>query len=393
MRRRDLPDGLRGGASLVAESLNYGTLNVITRIIAPAILALLAAFSVACYGESTPQIVQVVVTATPEPKSEPAQSTPTARTMLTGETATTGPSPTRRASASSTATPEPTPTPTVRSTPTRPRTSDNDICYRSPEVQRQILDYLRVSLCQSVTEAELFRIDGEMEIGAKAVAPGDFNGLVNLLHLRIGVPAPIPPGTFHGLDNLETLNLNLYNLGPGTLDGLSRLKQLSIVVRPERELSEDEPENPRLTSDLLEGLPSLEALSIAQYESRTLSPKLLQSLPNLEFFHISFLPPEMNTDVGFSIPAGLFSNNPLLKYVKIQHEWGSSERFTVPRNAFAHLEHLQELRLPCCSASEDGSDHKVVINSKSPLFQAALNGGQHPDGIETGSSYVKILPP
>ena len=375
---------------------------MITRTLAPALLALLALFAVACFTESSPQIVEVVVTATPESDPSPTTAatqssllapTPTASIATVAPSNTPTPKPTTALEPS--ATPLTTPTPMVRPTPTRPQTSDNDICYRSPEVQRQILQYLKVSLCQAVTEAELFRIDDEMGIEAREIGPGDFQGLVNLRNLEVEVPARIPAGTFRGLDNLETLHVNLHNMEPGTLEGLSGLKRLVINIKSERELSEEELENPRLASDLLEGLLSLEALAISEYGSRTLDSQLLQNLPTLESFSISFLLPETDTDTRFSIPAGLFGDNPLLKYIGIGKEyyWDDSARFTVPRNVFAHLEHLQELRLPCCSASEDGNDHKVVINSKSPLFQAALNDGRHPDGLDTGSSYVKILPP
>ena len=74
----------------------------------------------------------------------------------------------------------PTPAPTVAPTPTPAPTRpafDTGICYRTPEMQRWIIQKLQIPSCRLITEPELYRI----EEGLNGIfKPGDLSGLANV---------------------------------------------------------------------------------------------------------------------------------------------------------------------------------------------------------------------
>ena len=82
-----------------------------------------------------------------------------------------------------TATVAPTPTayPTPTPAPTRPA-GDTGICYRTPEVQRWIIQRLQIHSCRLITEPELYRITDGMSGRFK---PGDLAGLANVPKVAI----------------------------------------------------------------------------------------------------------------------------------------------------------------------------------------------------------------
>lgn len=64
---------------------------------------------------------------------------------------------------------------------------EENICSRSPAVQRAILDALGLSLCRAATHDELFRIESLDLDSARSIKEGDFRGLVNLSYLGMNI--------------------------------------------------------------------------------------------------------------------------------------------------------------------------------------------------------------
>ena len=76
--------------------------------------------------------------------------------------------------------------------PTEPPAQDieENICDRSPAVQRAILDALGLSLCSFATDDELFRIERLDVDSVRSIKGGDFSGLVNLSYLEMDIYDP-----------------------------------------------------------------------------------------------------------------------------------------------------------------------------------------------------------
>ena len=64
---------------------------------------------------------------------------------------------------------------------------EENICGRSPAVQRAILDALGLSLCRAATHDELFRIERLNLDSVRSIREGDFSGLVNLSRLEMDI--------------------------------------------------------------------------------------------------------------------------------------------------------------------------------------------------------------
>ena len=115
--------------------------------------------------------------------------------------------------------------------------------------------------------------------GHHTLVAEDFAGLVNLESLDIHFPEGqgLSPGVFQRLTGLKKLSLsNMDSLDPGVLDGLGSLQQL-IIVMGENDYQADEV--PILTGDFLEGLYSLQRLSVSG--TYAIEPGALDALPVL----------------------------------------------------------------------------------------------------------------
>ena len=139
------------------------------------------------------QDVNSLATGTPEPT--PSETASQAMRQPAATPTRTRPAPTR------TPTGTPRPMATAVTTPVPPPTAAGPgICGRSPTIQNKLLDVLKISSCQVITEPELFRITERMTIRFETPPqPGDFAGLVNLQELSIEVMegATLPAGVFH----------------------------------------------------------------------------------------------------------------------------------------------------------------------------------------------------
>ena len=119
--------------------------------------------------------------------------------------------------------------------PSRP--TDN-ICSRSPAVQKNLLRKLSVPICSIVTGEDLFRIE-EIDFRGDLWA-GDLDNLVNLKELKVEIlERSLPENVFADLVNLETLYIDIetYNDEPWSLDGMltgnAKLRVLRIETSSE----------------------------------------------------------------------------------------------------------------------------------------------------------------
>ena len=192
------------------------------------------------------------------------------------------PTPTRRPSTTPTPSKLPTPTPRPTATPTP---STDDICYRTPEVQKVILRELDLRACQVVTPGELFRIQelssrGDETIRAAAFKPGDFADLPNLKRLHLQAGEMPEPGVFDGLTGLESLRFFLgvagsesewFMLPESMFASLPQLQVLEIGTSYQNRYL-------RFQSNTLEGLTNLTTLSV---DATGYPPNALDSLSSL----------------------------------------------------------------------------------------------------------------
>ena len=299
-----------------------------------------------------------------------------------------------------------------------PTPSGPGICGRSPEVQKAILESLKVSLCRAVTEAEMFRITEAPSLSMETTKAGDFVGLVNIKELSIGAKN-VEPRAFTGLESLKKLHLYIGDEGSiatDTFQGLQRLEEMTLTVAPNgsietgafQGLSNLETLQVSLgeTPDF-DGMPNLKHINIQWYETGIVSSTPFGNLPNLESAEISIgfrdddepkgkefqIPGNMfenNTKVKkiqLSISApdrmlvkateGLFSNNPLLEEILIR-----SEQFLLPRDTFRHLKNLKQLNLQAYWTEDGWKKNKLALHESSPLYSVITIGGRQPSGYD-----------
>ena len=191
----------------------------------------------------------------------------------------------------------------------RPAGTKNNICWRTPEVQEQIIQDLSIPSCQVINESELFRIRN-LRLETPSVKPGDFDHMPNLQGLIIHKLRELPPEeTFTGLPSLQQLVIKInpdgwqkdeksdsLTITPGTFTGLegnplSDLEQIKYIrLEGLKEIS----------STHLAGLNQLKHISIAAPQNRDQAPPviprdLISQLPDLEQLEIQ----------GFEWPASL----------------------------------------------------------------------------------------
>ena len=202
-------------------------------------------------------------------------------------------------------TPTPVPENNVRSRDgVEDEQSWENICYRHLGVQRMLMDKFSVNLCSVVNAGELYQVT-ELSLrkdvlrkngGHHTLVAEDFVGLVNLEILDIQLPEGqgLSPGVFERLKGLKKLSVSdMDSLDPGVLDGLGSLQQL-IIVMGENDYQADEV--PILTGDFLEGLDSLQRLSVNGIY--TSEPGALDALPVLR---------DLSLDANM-VPNGMLAN-------------------------------------------------------------------------------------
>ena len=319
-------------------------------------------------------------------------------------------------------TPLPTSTPELAVIPTP---SGPGICGRSPEVQRVILEDLKINLCRAVTEGELFRI---MTLGVdmNTASAGDFQGLVNVGELWISAKN-VESGTFAGMKSLKELQLTIKDDGSiatGAFQGLQRLSEMKLGVATngsietgafqglsnmetlQISLNETPSDEDTFSTPDFDGMPNLKHITTRWFEMKTVASTPFGGLTNLESAEITIgfiddepegkefkIPGNMfennpnlkkiqfgiwaSGEVKINIPEELFSNNPLLEEIKID-----SRRAKLPRNIFKHLEELKQLDLRAYRFAGESQRHKLALHESSPLYIVITLGDKYTEGFE-----------
>ena len=217
---------------------------------------------------------------------------------------------------------------------------------------------------------------------------GVFGDLTSLTRLDLGVNAlsSLPSGTFSKLTSLTRLDLaanNFTRLPSGTFDGLSSLIWLEM---------NDNQSLRSLSSDVFDGLTSLESLNMARCASLSLPSGVFDEVTSLESLYL-------NSCILSSLPSGVFAN--LSSLTKL---WLSSNLLrTVPADIFKGLTSLSTLDLSNNSATipvevslrgvGDG-EFKAVVRTGAPfdivlpliVTDGTIDGGATTTTVLTGKS-------
>lgn len=300
------------------------------------------------------------------------------------------------------------------------------ICGRSPEVQRTILENLKINLCQVATEGELFRIT-TLGVDMNTARAGDFQGLVNVKELWASAKN-VEPGAFTGLESLKKLQLTIKDdglIGTGAFQGLQRLEEMGLevatngLIEPgafkglsnletlQVSLKETSSDEDTFSTPDFDGMPNLKHITIGWFETKTVASTPFGSLPNLESAEISIGFRDYDEPDGkeFQIPGNMFENNPNLKNIQLS-TWASdkmlikapeelfsnnplleeiqirSEQVLLPRDTFKHLENLKQLNLQEYWTDDGWQKNRLALHESSPLYSVITLGGRNPDGFE-----------
>ena len=171
-----------------------------------------------------------------------------------------------------------------------------DICSRTPQVQKQILEqvrlatrFLRIPLedCSEVTTAHLTRITQLSIANANltALQEHDFSGLISLENIGLtdNPLTTLPEGIFSGLSNLESLFFpanSLTTLPEGIFQGLPKLRDINLDANSLTELREG----------IFRGLDNLEYLDYSRNSLSVLPEGIFQGLSRLKTLDSSYNP-------------------------------------------------------------------------------------------------------
>ena len=188
----------------------------------------------------------------------------------------------------------------------KPSRPTNNICSRSPAVQKLLLEQLKFPMCSVATGEELFRIEG-MNFRGDLWA-GDLDDLVNLKSLSVEIlEGSLSQNIFADLVNLEGLHIDIEtdNDEPWSLDGLltsnTKLRGLSIDPSSEMPIT--------LTKEALAGLQELEGIHIE--EIRFLDDDIFPGLESLKRVELVGAFSEEQIEAReFVFPANMIRDNP-----------------------------------------------------------------------------------
>ena len=192
----------------------------------------------------------------------------------------------------------------------------NNICWRTPEVQEQIIQDLSIPSCQIINESELFRIRN-LGLETPSVKPGDFDHLPNLQGLGIHKLRELPPEeTFTGLPNLQ---------------------QLVIKINPDGWQQDEKPDSLTITPGTFTGLEGLEFLEIQSPFALTLEGHPLSDLEQIKYIRLAGLKEISSTHL-----AGLNQ----LKHISIVATQNRDQaRPVIPRDLLSQLPALEQLEI------------------------------------------------
>ena len=287
----------------------------------------------------------------------------------------------------------PTPTQPARPTPNRtppisqistktvpptPVPAAPSLCGRSPQIQRAILHALDISLCQSVTNEDLYRLN-KLEIDAPAtLISEDFAGLAKLkvLHVTATGDFTIPTGAFQELESLTTLTITSRSPGiiqPGAFHALRKLQQIIIRI----DVSKPNPET-HFPLPILDHLPALTNFSLFTHNWITiLKPHQFDHLPSLNTITIEGEIPNGDPNRSWQLPHRIFHANTALRTVDIQIG-GYRSAIHAAADTFEHLDRLKYLNLGHSYQAHD--QLRLSLSPNSPLFKHVVNDGHNPQG-------------
>ena len=248
--------------------------------------------------------------------------------------------PTEQPSETTITRPAETPDPTKQPPPTDlPREiAESGICGRTPEIQKKLIEMLKIRSCQVINAAELYRVR-EFSASAQSLKVGDFDDLPNLLSLSISLEQEkantLDPGIFQDLHSLNSLEINsgsppTIRLNKDTFMGLNNLTILDIEYiehLPDEALDHLQ----QLTelnisflkgdipSRLLDQLQQLTELNIS-YLKGDIPSRLLDQLQNVEYISITNHIGDENSTPP-TLPTDFLKNLPKLRGVDISHEY------------------------------------------------------------------------
>ena len=160
----------------------------------------------------------------------------------------------------------------------------DNICRRTPEIQRALISSVGIASCRSITGEELLgiRVINSPDLGL-VLQPGDLYGLHNLQELTLDLDGEIPEGSFDELVSLEFLSLTLAFLPQeGVFDSLGSLESFSLFL----DLGSDD----WAPDGLFDSLSSLRKLNISVEPSAGdffLTADSFTGLENLEVLYLS----------------------------------------------------------------------------------------------------------
>ena len=190
---------------------------------------LILALAAACTGREPPDGLDPHNVARASPPAAQLRSAPAGlKSPKPTSTPHTAPAPTAACETTAPSTKSPA---TTRRERTRIPQATSNICWRTPEVQEQLIEDLRIPSCQLINEDELFRIR-EFDVDTSEAKPGDFDHMPNFRELQIEELRDFPePGTFDGLGNLEELNIRIASDGWGEWKG-PRPTEFAVAKAP-----------------------------------------------------------------------------------------------------------------------------------------------------------------
>ena len=234
-----------------------------------------------------------------------------------------GPTPTSttEAAVQSTSIDEPQETPTQNpqiGEASKPVGIKNNICWRTPEVQNQIIQDLGIPSCQLINESELFRVR-DLGLKTRIVKPGDFDHMPNLQALRIHELRELPPEE--------------------TFTGLPSLRHLVIKINSDGWQEDEKPDSLNITPGIFTGLEELEFLDIQSPFALTLEGHPLSDLEQIKYIRLAGLKEISSTHL-----AGLNQ----LKHISVvatQNRDQDQARPVIPRDLISQLPALEQLKI------------------------------------------------
>ena len=333
------------------------------------------------------QIADLSSRRTAEPEKTPETENPLATPALTPPS-----DPTPETAAQLQAPPTPLLTP---STP--------GICARTPQIQEVLLEALDNTLCQNISEHELFRITSLPEISLHRARPGDFHGLTNLTELTLRITdTHLEPGALAGLENLLHATIHATGFTKGAISEIPTLRSLDLILL--------DPETPPTAEETAQSLPALQLPllttlrvgNLIELHHRTVGPEMLQELPSLRQLTLLTSPRahKVRRIASLNLRSQLFAGNPKLTTLEIRQGNEQQLQTTLYEDTFqgnplltsitihthsleahpaamANLHSLQVLQL---HGQPEGSEPTLRLSARSPLQNRIHHGYESPVG-------------